>query len=131
MKYDYFEAVKTDVLDNLYETIEYIDMDKISNLDDLKEALNDAMFIDDAVTGNASGSYFCNTWKAEECLCHNMDLIEEVANAFGDEPTITAGWEHGAEWWDVSIRCYYLSQAIDEVVNDLEDDLTEMINARA
>lgn len=43
-----------------------------------------------------------------------------VAAEFGYEPIISDGYEHGAEWWDVSIRCYYLGQAIAEVLDEYE-----------
>ena len=126
--YNYFEAVKNDVLDAIPTTLNYLDWDRIADLDDLADELNDALWVDDAVTGNASGSYFCSTWKAEECLCHNMDLIEEVAEAFGIDPTISAGYEHGVEWWDVSIRCYYLGQAISEAIEQEKEALQRIID---
>ena len=31
--------------------------------------------------------------------------------------------EKGAEWADVTIRCYLLSQAIGEVLDDMEEEL--------
>ena len=37
------------------------------------------------------------------------------------EPTISDGYEHGAEWWDVTIRCYYLGQAIAAALDELEE----------
>ena len=74
MKYNYYEAVKNDAL-------EYI---KENNLQDkTQEELYDELFISDSVTGNASGSYYCNTYKAEEALAHNTDLLIEALNEFG------------------------------------------------
>lgn len=120
MKYNYLEAVKTDVAEYIGDEINFSDWTE--NRDGLEETLNDDLWINDGVTGNASGSYFCNTWKAEECLSHNWDEIETVAAEFGIEPTISDGYEHGAEWWDVSIRCYYLGQAIAEVLDEYETE---------
>ena len=100
---DYLEAVKADVLEYINSEINFKDYE---TLEDLKEALHDECFNADSVTGNASGSYYCNAWRAEEAISHNWDLIEEAAEAFGIEPTISSGCEHGAEWWDVTIRCY-------------------------
>ena len=121
MKYNYLEAVKTDVADYVKNEVDFSDWTE--NRDGLEETLNDDLWINDGVTGNASGSYTFNTWKAEENLSHNWDEIETVAAEFGIEPTISVdGYEHGAEWWDVSIRCYYLGQAISEVLDEYETE---------
>lgn len=120
MKYNYFEAVRTDVAEYVHQEIDFSDWTE--NRDGLEEYLNEELWICDGVTGNASGSYTFNTWKAEENLAHNWDEIETVAAEFGIEPTISDGYEHGAEWWDVSIRCYYLGQAITEVLDEYETE---------
>lgn len=117
-RYNYLEAVKADVKQALADS--YDENDWRGDREGLEEQLNEDLWIDDSVTGNASGSYYCNTWRAEEALAHNLDLIAEVAAEFGIEPTISDGWEHGAEWWDVTIRCYYLAQAIAEVLDEAE-----------
>lgn len=122
-QYNYLEAVIEDVKQYIEDEINLAEWR--GNRDGLEEKLNDDLFVNDSVTGNASGSYYCNTWKAEEALAHNLELIEEVAEEWGIEPTISAGYEHGAEWWDVTIRCYYLGQAIGEVLDDLEEELEE------
>ena len=131
--YNYLEAVKADVK----EWIEYnmdIEHDILEgtfeDIEDVAEYLNDTLWIEDSITGNASGSYYCNTWEAEEALAHNWDLIEEVAAEFGYNPEIRSGYEYGAEWWDVTIRCYYLGQAIAEVLEEIEDDIEEAIERR-
>ena len=65
--------------------------------------------------------------KAEENLFHNWDEIITVANEFDVEPYISVeDYDHGAEWWDSAIRCYYLSTAISEA---LEEMTTEQIEA--
>ena len=89
-------------------------------MEDLEQVLNNDLWTCDYVTGNASGSYFCNSWKAESCLCHNMDLLAEAAAEFcGD----LGEWvERGAEYCDVSIRCYLLGGAIAEALEEIEDD---------
>jgi hypothetical protein len=115
-KYNYFEAVKNAVLD-------YINENEIkvttSNREDLEQSLYDDMFISDSVTGNASGSYTFNTWQAEENLCHNWDLMEEAGNELGYDSDVLA---RGAEYLDVMIRCYLLSSALHEVLDELEED---------
>ena len=120
MAYNYFEAVKADVREWINSNVDMEDWK--DNREGLEEYLNDSLWIEDSVTGNASGSYTFNTWKAEENLSHNWDEIETVASEFGIEPTVSDGYEHGAEWWDVTIRCYYLSSAIYEVLEEITEE---------
>ena len=115
-KYNYFEAVKADVLD-------YINENEIkvttSNRDDIEQQLNDDLFCNDSVTGNASGSYTFSTWQAEENLCHNLDLLGEALKEFGSSADYL---EKGAEACDVTIRCYLLGQAISEALDEVETE---------
>ena len=123
MTYNYREAVKNDVMEAIRDNYNAEEIkEHLENRDDFAERLNDELWIDDSVTGNASGSYTFSTWKAEENLAHNWELMEEVAEMFGCEPKISASWEHGAEWWDVSIRCYLLSECISEALDELEEE---------
>lgn len=75
MEYNYYEAVKDDVLEYISSNIDFNDFDSI---EDLEEYLNDRLFIGDSVTGNASGSYTFSTYEAEENICHNLDLLDEA-----------------------------------------------------
>ena len=88
-----------------------------------KKKLNDELWIEDSVTGNASGSYYCNAYKAEESIAHNWGLLEEALDEFGQNNINVI--EKGAEWADVTIRCYLLGLAISEVLDDLEEDFDE------
>ena len=111
-KYNYFEAVKNDVKDYIEDHDVKV---TTSNRDDLEQSLYDDMFISDSVTGNASGSYTFNTWQAEENLCHNLDLLKEACEEFGSDCNIL----ESAEGCDVTIRCYLLSSALSEVLDEL------------
>lgn len=64
-KYNYLEAVKEDVKNYIDSEINFTDFD---SLEELEEKLNDELWIEDSVTGNASGSYYCNAYKAEESI---------------------------------------------------------------
>ena len=111
MKYDYYLAVKDDIK-------AYIEENEINiNLIDL-EGLESELWLADSVTGNASGSYYCNTWAAEESLAHNLDLFVEAFEWFGCD----AGHEvkKGAEAMDVLIRCYILTVCLDGVIEELK-----------
>ena len=88
--------------------------------DELEEVSYDELMLYDSVTGNASGSYYFNTWKAEEALCHNWDLLAEACEEFGQD--IGEAVKRGAEFCDVTIRCYLLSQAIAAALDELEEE---------
>lgn len=115
-QYDYREAVKNDIIDYINDHDVKVTS---SNKDEVYEQLYDEMFISDSVTGNASGSYTFNTWKAEENLCHNLDLLGEALSEFGSDP---AKIMESPEACDVTIRCYLLSEMLGEVLDELEED---------
>ena len=115
-KYDYLSAVESDVREYIENNVDFHDY---SDLDEMKEDLNEKLFVEDSVTGNASGSYTFNTWKAEEYLCHNLDLLAEANEEFGGSSDILSD---GAEMCDVTIRCYLLGQASENVAPDMWQD---------
>lgn len=115
-KYDYLSSVESDVREYIENNVNFHDY---SDLDEMKEDLNEKLFVDDSVTGNASGSYTFNAWKAEEYLCHNLDLLAEANEEFGGSSDILSD---GAEMCDVTIRCYLLGQAIENVAPDMWQD---------
>lgn len=71
------------------------------------DEMYDALFADDAVTGNGSGSYFFNTWKATEAasgLVFDEGFIAEArAAGYGMEL-----FTEGPETVDVVARCLAL-----------------------
>lgn len=119
MNYNYLEAMKEDVKQYINDNIELSDY--ADNMDDLKEMLNDDLWTEDSVTGNASGSYTFNRLEAKEYVDSNKELVNEMVEEFDCRSKV-------AEWWlnndyesiDVSIRCYLLGQAISEVLEELE-----------
>ena len=115
-KYDYLSAVESDVREYIENNVNFHDY---SDLDEMKKDLNEKLFVEDSVTGNASSSYTFNTWKAEEYLCHNLDLLAEANEEFGGSSDILSD---GAEMCDVTIRCYLLWQAIENVAPDMWQD---------
>ncbi len=119
MKYNYREAVKDNVLEYINNEINFEDFD---TLEDLEEHLNDVLFNEDSVTGNASGSYTFNTYEAEENICHNFDLLADALDEFGGDCDILRG---GAEAADVTIRCYLLGECIADALEEIESDFDE------
>lgn len=126
MNYNYLEAMKEDVKEYVKNEAELTLDDLLYNRSDLEEKLHDDLWANDSVTGNASGSYFCNTYKSKECVLDNMDLLKEMCQEFGTgaetigQKFLNDEWE----WMDVSIRCYLLGQAISEALDELEEELT-------
>lgn len=120
MEYDYRETVKNDVIEQVKDGYKEnsLRLYKEEGRDALEEYLNDELWVDDQVTGNASGSYTFNTWEAEENLCHNMSLLEEACDEFGQD--VGEAVKRGAEYCDVTIRCYLLGGAISEAIDELE-----------
>ena len=121
MKYNYMEAMIEDIREYINDGIEIAEYK--GNADGLEEYLNDTLWVTDSVTGNASGSYFFSTYKAEEALAHNWDLLADALSEFGCDGITPI--EKGAEWCDVTIRCYLLGQAIAEVMEELAEELEE------
>lgn len=120
MEYDYRETVKNDVIEQVKDGYKEnsLRIYKEEGREALEEYLNDELWVDDQVTGNASGSYTFNTWEAEENLCHNMSLLEEACDEFGQD--VGEAVKRGAEYCDVTIRCYLLGGAISEAIDELE-----------
>lgn len=111
---DYLKELKKDIKN-------YIDENNIilteDNKEEIEKKLNNDLWIDDSVTGNASGSYTFSSYQAEENVAHNLDLLKEALEEFGE--THINILEKGAEWCDVTIRCYLLGQAISEVLEEI------------
>ena len=127
MNYNYLEAMTEDIKDYIKNDAELDVNDLLYNRSDLEEKLHDDLWTCDSVTGNASGSYFCNSYKSMECVLDNMDLLYEMCNEFGIEAeTIGQKFlDEEWEWMDVSIRCYLLGQAISEALDEIEEELED------
>ena len=122
--YNYLEAMVEDILEYIRNEVELSDF---SDREELEEELNDKLWIEDSVTGNASGSYTFNTWKAKEYVTDNMELVTEMCSEFGlDSESVAEHFlEEDWEYFDVSIRCYLLGQAIAEALDELDYDFEE------
>ena len=116
-KYNYLEAVTADAKAAILENMNYW---SFLDREGLEEIANDKLWFDDSVTGNGSGSYTFSTWKAEENLCHNRDELENACEEFGQD--IGEAVKQGAEYCDVTIRCYLLGQAISAALDELEEE---------
>ena len=120
--YDYKKEMREDIINSLSDYFTLAELvDALEDSDSLKEKLNDDLWIDDGVTGNASGSYFFNSFKSREAVLDDMDACLEMISEFCIDAEevgkhfLREDWE----WFDVSIRCYYLYSVVDELVDDL------------
>ena len=121
--YNYLDAMENDVreaIENGYDLNDWR-----GDRDGLEEKLNDDLWIYDSVTGNGSGSYTFNRERAREYVQDDgADYIADMCAEFGmdagevGQRFIDGDWE----WFDVSIRCYLLGQAIASVLDELEEN---------
>jgi len=120
--YDYREAMKDDIRQAISENIDLTDYRK--DRDGLEEYLNDNLFCDDSVTGNASGSYTFNSYIAGEYVKDNIDLCREALQMFCVEADTIAEkfLDEDWEYFDVTIRCYLLGECISSVLDEMEEN---------
>lgn len=121
--YNYLEAVTEDVMEYIQDNIDLNEWK--GNRDGLEDVLNETLWIEDSVTGNASGSYTFSRYQAEEYLAHNWDLLAEALEEFGADDVNPI--DKGAEWCDVMIRCYLLGQAISAVLDELTGETARVV----
>lgn len=137
-RYDYAKAVRNDCVEVVKEVISFdefskfgIEVSDYSNADEFKNAVAEKM-IDhltgtDNVTGANSNSYYCDAYKVEESLCHNLDLLVEACDNLG----LDVGEEiRNPEMADVIIRQYEVRQEIENVIEDVADELEQYFNEK-
>ena len=112
MIYNYLQAVEDDVRQYINDNIV---IDEDTDRDELEEQLREDLWTEDSVTGNASGSYTFNTYTAEEYLAHKLGLLADALEEFGGDFDL----RRGAEYFDVTIRCYLLADAISNVLDEI------------
>lgn len=130
--YNYYDAMRSDLLDKIawnYSLDEILE--KLEDAESWKEELNDDCWTDDSITGNASGSYTFNSYKARDYVTENEDLCKEALREFCEDAESIADHFLNGDWefFDVTIRCYILSSAVDSLIDDLEncrDAIAEM-----
>lgn len=124
MKYNYCESIKNDVLNYIKEN--YTTQEQLENLDNREEwleKLNDTLWVEDSVTGNASGSYTFNRYQAKEYVLEWLDVLKDALEEFGVTPKTISENFLNEEWeyFDVTIRCYLLNGAIIHTLDELEE----------
>ena len=121
--YDYLENEKEDVLNFLDENVDlerdFSDGEGYLYVDSLREFLENSLWLEDSVTGNASGSYTFNREEARGYVEDNKELLKEAYQELeGDlsEDYINSDYEK----MDVTIRCCLLDQAIEAALEEVK-----------
>lgn len=129
---NYFYEVADDVrnyVENEINIFEMISEGEFTDINEIREYLNDNLWTEDSVTGNGSSSYTFNSEEAKEKVLADMDTVKEALQEFCVDAE-TIGEKFLNEEWeylDVTARCYVLDEAIDAVLEDMEDEINEAI----
>ena len=122
--YNYKEQIRADVKEWIEDNKE-----QVEGLDrhDAFEVVYDSCWVDDSVTGNASGSYTFSRYEARQNFFGDEDSEEYLDQMCDDGFTdpVQIGKKLIAsdyEWLDVSIRCWLLTDAVTDVLDDMYDD---------
>ena len=124
--YDYKEEMREDIKNYIRDNYTNEELtEKLEDREDFQEELNDALFVTDSVTGNASGSYTFNRWKAQEFVTENLDTLREALREFGTEAETIAKkfLDEDWEYFDVTIRCYLLKECMEDVLDELTEEM--------
>lgn len=112
-----FYNYKEEMIDELEDMIKDSDVSfDGKNRGESYEELQDLAF-DRDLTGDRTGSYWCNELKAERALLGNFDLVQDALDEFGteliDSPDLLTG-----EHLDILVREHLLPAVIDEVLDN-------------
>ena len=111
-RYDYFNAIVYDVYNYALEEIVPENYSSLSNEEQelIKDKIFDFCYQQSDVTGNENGSYWCNRYRAELALCHNLSLVEDALFYLGVPCT------YNPEKLDYYIRVYLLRDCIEAAI---------------
>lgn len=120
--FNYLDAVTADVIEYIHEEVNAADFE---NREDMETELYDILFTEDSVTGNASGSYTFNAYKAKEYVFADPDAVAEALEEFCvDAKTIADKFlSQDWEYFDVTARCGVLGLAISTALDSMENEL--------
>lgn len=107
--YDYLQAMTDDILAWFFEN--NIDVNKLS--EDEAEKIYESLFNEDSITGNGSGSYTFDAYRARRYLFNNNELYMNAADELNADYSFFCSDPESA---DVIIRCYLLREALDRAI---------------
>lgn len=122
---DYYQQVKNDAIEAIDEQFDCGYWDSDTQWD----VVYDNLFVDDAVTGNGSGSYFFNAAKAREAVADAIwdDKILDALSEIGISGDRIAQYlrDNDAESLDVCIRYAMLGEVYGEIEEHFSDRVSE------
>lgn len=117
--YDYDQAVEADVRAWIAEnyTAEQL-AQEMQDTYDFQEKLHDALWVEDSVTGNGSGSYTFSREVAKEYVLGNVGALVDALREFDVDKRTICEYFFAEDWeyFDVTIRCAALDMAIARVL---------------
>ena len=116
-RYNYYDAVKDDVIKAIREDTELKPRED-EDRDDYAGRLEDALWASE-VTGNGPYTYYYSDEEdAIAAVMWNLELCSEVYCEF-DREQDAVSFMNNIQAADVTIRCYVLSSAIDAAIDEL------------
>ena len=122
--YNYKEQIRADVKEWIEDNKE-----QIEGLDrhDAYEVVYDSCWVDDSVTGNASGSYTFSRYEARKNFFEDDDtddyIDQMIEDGFTTRESVGRAVQEGQwELLDVTIRCWLLCDAVSDVLDEYYDD---------
>ena len=106
--YDYKEAIMKDIAEFFEENPEAV---KLCPTDTLMFSM---LIDEDSITGNRTGSYFSNAFKAREALRGNEELYEDAVDAMGTNDDYKEYFSN-PESADVLVRMFVISENMNEI----------------
>lgn len=123
---DYYEEVKNDAIEAIDEQFDNGYWDEDTEWD----VVYDNLFVDDSVTGNGSGSYTFNAFKARENVSEAIfdDRIIRALDNIGCDAEHIMNYirENDPESIDVCIRCAMLDEVYDEIEKHFSDRQSQL-----
>ena len=122
MRYDYKESVKQAVKDWIIDELN----SGLSSKEDIDfEYVYEACYVQDSVTGNASGSYTFSRYEARNNFFEDENSEEYLDEMISDgiitrEELGRHMAESDWEWIDVCIRCNLLFWAVDAAIKEMD-----------
>ena len=115
-RYDYYDAVKEDVLKVIEKDDELLPRED-EDEEDYEERLTDALWASE-VTGNGPYAYYYSDEDdAIAAVMGNLDLCRKAYQEFGVDEDAVA-FMSNIRSADVTIRCYILSSVIHDIIEE-------------
>ena len=132
--FSYLENLEHDIWTYMQENDEYffgMYADRNISKDDWIDKMEQELWAEDSVTGNGSGSYTFSREESKQNVLADFDTVVNELWSSGictDEEAgkhfLNSDWE----WFDVTIRCLLLRDALADVANELDKNNIKMNN---